>query len=217
MLYSLALAALATATLAAPPSARDHTEEVRLIWLHDKVTGQKSLTMTDDSETKVYGHSCDSELDGVDFKSGVNHNGFGNITVFGTKYRVHGDRELSGGAECGKKFTDKAVEVFCSIPNVPSSKLSELDAADVKKCFDGEFSLFGALEGFSPVNSSHLAERDMAKRQGGGTGLCMPGPCTVRVGDGDPHQNYLHKQISVIPHTSRHRSPQRLKYAVLTG
>lgn len=88
-------------------------------------------------------------------------------------------------------------QVTCSILDVPSTSLSELNTADVKKYFRNEASLFNDFNPNSTIsNGQSINVQPVAKRQGGGT-ACFAGPCTLLVGDGASHPAYLYKEISV--------------------
>ena len=183
-----AAAALVPIALASP--LRRSADVVSLIWTHEKATSKHSLTLLDADKTKILGQSCDEKLDTGDFAASpisfdVNENGFGTVTVDGTTFKVHSKQEYSGGITCSKSYSDDLAKIECLIPWTGAVDLSEVSANMTQDCFnDKQFAL--------DVDMGSLS-----KRQGGGSGGCLPGPATGLVGEGDPHQNYFHKQVSV--------------------
>ena len=115
----------------------------------------------------------------------VDDNGFGKVNVNGKTYKVHSKPEYSGGIACSKAYGLDLAEIDCIIPWTGDFDLSEIPANETRSCFDNER---------LAVEANFLT---VSKRQGGGNGGCLPGAATGLVDDGDPHQNYFHKQITV--------------------
>ncbi|KAF5662963.1 hypothetical protein FHETE_7708 [Fusarium heterosporum] len=163
--------------------------DVQLVWQHAKASGQTALSAYDGSS--LVAQSCSSFISdashNIDF-SDVDENGFGNFTVGAEKYLVHSKAEYSGGPICTKKFGADATVVECSGINWKPSAEAKIE----KECH-AEDEANSALRSLTSIPSS------MAKRE---ANPLVP-PCsnvreTVLVGDGDPHQNYFHKQLSEV-------------------
>ncbi|KAF4994522.1 hypothetical protein FGRMN_5731 [Fusarium graminum] len=173
--------------------------DVQLVWQHAKASGQTALSAYDGSS--LLAQSCSSFISdashSIDF-SDVDENGFGNFTVGADKYLVHSKAETSGGPICTKKYGADATVVECSGINWKPSAEAKIE----KECHAND-EADSALRSLTSTPSS-MVKREaepfaMVKREADP----LFAPCrtvgrTIRVGDGDPHQNYFHKQLSEV-------------------
>ncbi|KPM44436.1 hypothetical protein AK830_g2087 [Neonectria ditissima] len=168
--------------------------DVQLVWQHAKTSGQEALGVYDGD--KLVAQSCSSFIKSaphsIDF-SDVDDRGFGNFTVGEKKYLVHSKAEYSGGPTCTRKYDDKVTVVECSgLDWVPSSKV-EID----EDCHDDE----DAKTAFRFLTRRAVIPQGSVKREA--NPIVDPPDCNIQegtflVGDGNPHQNYFHKQLSEV-------------------
>ncbi|KAF5249676.1 hypothetical protein FANTH_4984 [Fusarium anthophilum] len=167
--------------------------DVQVTWRLEKDTKASSVSAMG-SNGKVIAETCGSIIHAkypIDF-SDVDDTGSGNFTVGDASYLVHSLPEWSGGPVCSRIFNPQYTLVQCS--NVT------WDSTDVVKdkangCFsdsstDGELQ---SLQRRSLSHEMHSRGAELEKRQTACAGWFTR---TVLVGDGDPHQNYFHKQLS---------------------
>ncbi|RSL82000.1 hypothetical protein CEP51_005430 [Fusarium floridanum] len=171
--------------------------DVQLVWRLEKDSGLTSVSALDLKKGTLLAGSCGSTLEAdtpIDF-SDVDKDGNGNFTVGDASYRVHSKPEFSGGPSCSKTFNAKYSLVQCSgvkWPGTPDS--AKGNATD---CFKDEESqtTFRALEARGLSHELHSAHR-RDTHQNDERQFCSWYTTTNLVDDGDPHQNYLHKQLS---------------------
>ncbi|RBR26133.1 uncharacterized protein FIESC28_01161 [Fusarium coffeatum] len=163
---------------------------VDVVWQYAKAS-QSSLSVY--NGTSLLAQSCSSflsdETTSIDF-SDVDENGFGNFTVGHKHYLVHSKAEYSGGPICIKKFNHEATVVECSGVNWEPSPKVKIDHNCHSKEHETVFRFLNSK------NSKSFAKREPSP-------INDPPPCSVLtmtslVGDGDPHQNYFHKQLSEV-------------------
>lgn len=163
---------------------RSDTGNVRVLFHHDKTESKTSLTLTDPSKNKTFAHACDYKLDSGDFakfpiRMDVNENGAGSLIYGDKKYRIHSLPEHSGGINCSRTYSQDTASVDCMAPWRAPFQLQQLPSNFTSSCF-------------SPGQPAYGLDR----RQ-------QPGPVvnfidqTRKEGNGDPHQNYYHRQITV--------------------
>ncbi|KAF5660303.1 hypothetical protein FCIRC_12181 [Fusarium circinatum] len=166
--------------------------DVQIVWKHAKASSQTALSVYDGST--LLAQSCSSFISdapsSIDFTD-VDENGFGNFTVGANKYLVHSKAKYSGGPICTKKFSAEATVVECSGLSWEPNKAKVED-----NCHDKDEAK-GALR----LLSSKGSASGFAKREA--NPINDPPACSVLtrtslVGDGDPHQNYFHKQLSEV-------------------
>jgi hypothetical protein len=178
----------------------------------DKVTNKNSVIVTDEARATTYGHSCAATLalGSLNIAYDVNQFGSGTLQFGATAYTVHVDPALSGGAKCGAVYDDTELHVECVVPWPAGTELVELPADATQPCFDDHLArrtVFGLDGGSRDVQLGDLVSRDVeargpgghARRQAGSIGPfnCNPSQTTRLVGNGNPHQNYHHIQLSV--------------------
>ncbi|KAK7427755.1 hypothetical protein QQZ08_005693 [Neonectria magnoliae] len=179
----------------------DSPSELLLRYHHESGTNQTEFTLSTPDKRDFYAYSCDNtfEIAGKTVSINVDGRGSGHIAVDDKKYKVVGDVKMSGGASCTKMYNEKSTVVECSIPWRGSfDDLSALSADDIEECFSEESaarrrSLPNAFSSPIVLARSDSDSLSLEKRQGG----CpyMTFYRTELIGDGDPHQDYLHKQI----------------------
>lgn len=193
------VAAMATNTLhqrAAAPS-------VVVSLFVDKATKASSVMVTDETRTKIYGHSCADTLalGSLNIAYDVDQYGSGTLRFGSAVYTVHSDLAFSGGIECGVIYDDSETHVDCVAPWPAGSELIELPAnATRQPCLEEHLSRRAVYETDQGTNAP-LISRDshpeapvgQSKRQV----TCMPNPVSRLVGNGNPHQNFQHTQLSV--------------------
>ncbi|KAH7397728.1 hypothetical protein BKA64DRAFT_623698 [Cadophora sp. MPI-SDFR-AT-0126] len=161
----------------AAPSVRRSTKEANLFVKFDKTTLETEITVMDVS-SQLLGQICNTLLNSgpfVDFPISTNldQNGAGNVTLGTDTYVVHELAEFSGGITCTRMYNNLDSVVKCLIKLVP---INTIPPAATSNLQDLEFKLTNTSEGRADCN------------------LWTKG--VVRIGDGDPHQNYLHTQLS---------------------
>ncbi|KAG9255765.1 uncharacterized protein F5Z01DRAFT_699546 [Emericellopsis atlantica] len=162
--------------------------DVSVLWSHDKVSGTKSLRVSDTSN-QLIAQSCSDTIEGpmsIDF-SGVDENGFGNVTVGTDSYLAHSKVEYSGGIVCSKVYNEESAVVECHDIDwdPPADPVVEADCHENAEVDD----LASHVSARSASPASHLEERDPQI-------VCTSSSSTELIGDGNPHQNYRHQQIS---------------------
>ncbi|KAI1044192.1 hypothetical protein LB505_008607 [Fusarium chuoi] len=180
--FPVALALAATAVSA----------DVQIVWKHAKASSQTALSVYDGST--LLAQSCSSFISdapsSIDFTD-VDENGFGNFTVGAKKYLVHSKAKYSGGPICTKKFSAQATVVVCS----------GLDWKPTKAKIEDNCHNKDEAKGALRFLSSKAPASGFAKREA--NPINDPPACSILtgtslVGDGDPHQNYFHKQLSEV-------------------
>jgi hypothetical protein len=213
LVLALLPAALAAPTLHLAPGS----QAVSVVLQVNKATSEAAIDVWDETKSAVFAHSCSRTLASGSFASAplaftVNEQGAGSLSVGPQNYTIHDDAEISGGIVCGRAASNDEVVVSCEVPVPSSLKLQSLSKRDLQDCFPRgpvELSrLLAALESDSTVTSTNVAAssvpetRDIAagavgKRQGNICGIWTSN--TRLVGNGNPHQNPLHIQLSVSP------------------
>lgn len=205
----------ATTALAAPSlDIREDIKYVRVTVQQDKISSAKEISVKDGSTAETFGSACSTALtSGVfaDFGiiADIGPNGNGTITVGPSTYTVHENPKYSGGISCHRMYNDHESVMVCDdVPLPLSVQLSPINESDRPSCFGQPtgMSLQRAAEAIKVVDTfpmpleednstSTTPMNNLEERQ---TGACsMWSPATRRVGDGNPHQNYWRKQLSV--------------------
>ena len=112
---------------------------------------------------------------------------------------MNANPDKSGGIICHKRYNGQFARVNCVIPYQGTSQ-EALDINEDAACFPGE--VLRMFHGANSPASTH-ANTTMAippsskhKRSDCGDPFQSP-PTTVKVGDGNPHQNWFNKQLTV--------------------
>ncbi|KAK3331342.1 hypothetical protein B0H66DRAFT_587557 [Apodospora peruviana] len=162
----------------------------------------------------------------ITFDIDANRDGAGNLTIGAHTYAIHDDVNLSGGISCGRISSPGEIMIKCLVPlsgDLASAELAPLNKRDLASCFQKSFDLLqvmSSLEGGTEMTAAselqeftaehevelgqdaidiegHNHTGTLAQRQG--TRLCETSPrihFTERVGNGNPHQNPRHVQLS---------------------
>ncbi|KAL6354846.1 hypothetical protein LRP88_12203 [Fusarium phalaenopsidis] len=171
--------------------------DVQLVWRLEKDSSHSSVGALDPKKGTLLAGSCGSIIEAdipIDF-SDVDKDGNGNFTVGDATYRIHSKPEFSGGPSCSKTFNAKYSLVQCSgvkWPGTPDS--AKGNSTDCFKDGDSQ-ATFRALEARGISHELHSAHR-RDTHQNDERQFCSWYTTTNLVDDGNPHQNYLHKQLS---------------------
>jgi hypothetical protein len=172
--------------------------EVFVTWRHELSTGKTALEVQG-TDKSVLAESCSSKIGSLDF-SNVDEHGGGFFTVGDNKFAVTSKPE--NGPACHRIYNNDIAVVECTgvDADVPTGMIASEDG-----CFSHEENkvAFRSLRSRSEdvLNASLPVEgpsmpafhsRILGSRQS-----CISNTDTTLVGDGNPHQNFLHKQISV--------------------
>jgi hypothetical protein len=173
--------------------------EVFVTWRHELSSGKTALEIQGADKT-VLAESCSSKIGSLDF-SNVNEQGGGSFTVGDKKYEVLSKPEA--GPVCSRIYNGDIAVVECTGVDYD---VPEGVATSAEDCFSHEENkaAFRSLRSRSDNLQSASApaeqpampsfhSRILGRRQT----TCISNTDVVKVGDGNPHQNYLHKQISV--------------------
>ncbi len=196
MLLALLAGGLPLVAGLATPAVRQSAPPSVLVSLFvDKATKASSLILTDESKTKVYGHSCASTLalGSLNIAYDVNQYGAGKLEFGGKTYTVHSDATVSGGVECGVIYDDTELHVDCLAPWTADFQPVELPANATLPCLQTHLSRRAAY-GMDGGDDEPFVSGEIEARQ---AGACNPIARTRLVGNGDPHQNYRYTQLSV--------------------
>lgn len=203
-----AIAAFVPFTLAAPSQyTRSDTQDVKVVIQRLKATSETDIAVTEATTSQVVGYACSNALNTGSFvdypiTADVDESGGGTLTIGSTTYKVHENPEISGGITCTRVFNDVEMYMTCTA-TVPSSlQLTPISKRDSTNCFQSgspglQMTANAMLNGAAPPPAGNITARKaeaINKRQapcGSWTGE------TQIVGDGNPHQNYLLKQLSV--------------------
>lgn len=202
---TVAVLGLFSLAFAAPP-ARD---EITVVWQHEKGTASTGVIVYNADETLLYGEQCGDKIDTGAFSAkpisfDVDENGFGSLTYGEKVYKVHSVAEHSGGITCFKRYNGNHARVDCTVPAQQTYKATDPTTAP-PKCFSGDL-LFGSIRkhthpegGFLDATTQQTPKNTtrLTKRQSDVAGeTCDVSSWTELVGDGNPHQNFLAKQLS---------------------
>ena len=200
--FSLALLSLSSLAAAAATKA----DEIRVLyrWVEDN-NEQGIAAFANDT---LIGASCEAKLDQGSFSISFSVDddpSNGTISVNGKDYRFGWSADESS-PWCGRAYGGGVVELDCAVPMKGDFKA--VTAGPAENCFSRDYAPFDinsksmALLGFTngvPVESapakgeddSEERSLDLGKRQ------CSVGGFTTLVGNGNPHQNYYHSQLTV--------------------
>ncbi|KAG5749067.1 hypothetical protein H9Q69_011457 [Fusarium xylarioides] len=168
--------------------------DIQVTWRLEKDTKASSVTAVG-SDRKVIAEACGSIIHAkypIDFFD-VDDTGSGNFTVGDASYLVYSLSGWSGGPACSRISNPQYTLIQCSNVTWDSTDIVVKDKKD--SCFsdsttDGELQ---SLQRRSLSHEMHSRGAELEKRQTFCSGWFTR---TTLVGDGDPHQNYFHKQLS---------------------
>jgi hypothetical protein len=217
MRVSQAILAVMPVALAAPShqlEARD-PQDVHITFQVSRLTSEAAIEVWNKDQTEILGQSCTSSINSGVFQDSpiaftVDERGAGSVTVGAKTYKIHENVDISGGISCGRITSAAEFMIDCVVPLSGAVLLAPLSKRNLANCFpEGPVELAEVMRGFAtqptlgpdsaappalemPSNGTEGLS-DIEKRQGCSTTL----KSTERVGDGNPHQNPLHIQLSV--------------------
>lgn len=161
-------------------------------------SGETEVTIT--SGGTLYAYACAATLELSDVGSvtyDVDNTGHGNLTVGEKTYLIHGNPEYSGGVACGSMHDHDSVEVDCS---------ADLDISLPAPTTQTETCITDAHALFMPAQPEILNLGDADEEEAAITPragfryrrqqTCLESPQVENVGNGNPHQNYKHIQLT---------------------
>jgi hypothetical protein len=191
-------------------------DEVFVTWRHELSSGKTALEIQGADKT-VLAESCSSKVGSLDFST-VDEHGGGSFTVGDKRYEVLSQPE--NGPVCSRIYNGDIAVVQCTGVDYD---VPEGVAPSAEDCFSHEENkaAFRSLRSRSDNMQSASApaeqptmpsfhSRILGRRQT----TCISNTDVVKVGDGNPHQNYLHKQISVSSHFVRVSSKRVINICV---
>lgn len=212
-----ALAGWAIASVAALGVSLASRDNIAVTLLAYTTPSSSTLSLLNE-DAELWASSCSSKLDDGPFHDFViaaefDHVGSGHIMVGPQTYVIHENPSVSGGIICGAMYNDEDILVTCKL-FIPGRLLYSAKRATPPNCatqgLDKEQSRLKAhLSALLSPNTSFtkndemancdadvsdqgFAQLDRPKRS-----ACTVGIFTELVGDGNPHQNYHHRQITV--------------------
>lgn len=173
--------------------------EVFVTWRHELSTGKTALEVQG-MDKSMLAESCSSKIGSLDF-SEVDEHGGGSFSVGNHKFEVLSQPET--GPVCNRIFNGDIAVVECSGVDyeVPAGA-----ATSAEDCFalEDNKAAFRSLKSRSAdvSGASTPAERPSmpafhSRILGSRQTACISNTDVTKVDDGNPHQNFLHKQISV--------------------
>ncbi|KAL1896310.1 hypothetical protein Sste5346_004693 [Sporothrix stenoceras] len=221
MAVYIVLLASAVVALAAPnlPTVAGINQELNIVFQYNKAELLSSVQAWNKDRTKLFGHSCSGSLVSGTFANypvhfDVDFNGAGNLTLNATTHKVHEDPNISNGISCGRIYSPNESLVTCTVLVPDVLQFSSLNKREAEVCFAEGHGLAGILDGL--INAPTLPAANVSNVTttttttiGDDAAITTAGhndkrqnPCgiwfsnTVRVGDGNPHQNNMNIQLS---------------------
>lgn len=170
--------------------------DVSITWRHEKSSGSTSLTIREAKGDTVLAETCGNTLGSLNFVN-ADENGAGNLTVGGATFDI--SSRVQDGVSCTRTYNGDIAVVDCSGISFEVPK----GTAQSANCFNDE----NAKASFLALNRRNMVlhvptptekrstPAQMFKLRG--RQQCHSEETTYPVGDGNPHQNYYHKQLSV--------------------
>ncbi|KAJ5612751.1 hypothetical protein N7510_005945 [Penicillium lagena] len=194
----------------AVPHDKQKAQKVDVMIQQIKATSEMDITVVSQESSQVLGHACSNILNSGAFAekpitATLDKNGAGTLAVGNQMYIVNENPETSGGITCHRTYNDVESFILCAVPLPTSLPLTPVSNGEKASCFNSgnipslqaAFRTILAQNKAPETETTNIVQRNempMHKRQA---------PCgqwsssTQIVGDGDPHQNYLHTQLSV--------------------
>lgn len=220
-----ALALVPGALAASLLNLRSDSREVNVVLQVKKSTSEAAIDVWNEAHDAIWAQSCSRSINTGPFQDNelvfnVDDNGAGTIRIGDKTYAIRDREDKSGGIVCGRVVSDNELVVSCHVPIPSSTPLQKLRRRDLASCFPkgGHVDLSTLLATFErnstaewdninndpPVVAEAEAEapapeatanitRSIGRRQI----YCNVKKGTRRVGNGNPHTNPLHIQLSV--------------------
>jgi len=214
-LSSISLATLPIAMAIPLTQTSDDFQDIHVTLSLKKTTSEVSLSAWNQDKSALIGHSCSTTLSTGLFKASpisfkVGENASGSLTIGTQIYTIHENPEISGGISCNSIDSLSEAIVTCAVIVPSSLQLLPMNKENLPECFlDGTLELQSILAGFetdAAVPEAFYTARNTSEpefKEVETRGLSQRGPCdfethtTIRVGDGNPHQNPMNVQLSV--------------------
>ncbi|KAJ5825876.1 hypothetical protein N7474_003014 [Penicillium riverlandense] len=200
---------LASIALAVPHD-KQKAQNVDVMVQQIKATSEMDITVVSQDSSQVLGYACSNILNSGVFAekpitATLDENGAGTLAVGNQMYIVNEDPETSGGITCSRTYNDVESFILCAVSLPASLPLTPIRSRDKTSCFSS-----GNTPSLQAIFRSILAQNkapeteitNIIQRDEPPTLHKRQAPCgqwsssTQIVGDGDPHQNYLHTQLS---------------------
>ncbi|KFY33804.1 hypothetical protein V494_07306 [Pseudogymnoascus sp. VKM F-4513 (FW-928)] len=220
MMFLAAMTWIVPVVLGAPQlsSLPRDLKDATLLIKFDKTSLEQEVAVVD-MESQVLGQSCSKTLDSGAFanfpiSADLDPNGAGNVTLNGQSYLVHEHADFSGGITCTRIYGDEDSFVRCSIKVPNSLQTKPLTAENTKACFtrgtlDTETTSNAIVARHAGSKEYDLDETSLSMSEHrpnsfvrGTSSANGPPDCSWRsdvvlIGNGDPHQNYRHTQLTI--------------------
>jgi hypothetical protein len=195
----------------AVPHDKQKVQNVNVMIQQIKATSEMDITVVGQDSSQVLGYACSNMLNSGAFAekpitATLDQNCAGTLAVGNQMYIVNEDPETSGGITCSRTYNDVESFILCAVSLPASLPLTPISNVEKKNCFNS-----GKSPSLQATFRSILAQSEAPETEG--TNIIQrnelptlhkrQAPCgqwspsTQMVGDGDPHQNYLHTQLSV--------------------
>ena len=195
LLAVLPLAAAAPSPTVADPASNavvsEATDPVRVWYRFDKISSLESIMVSNSDKSRIYGRACGNKLNTgffADFPITVEleSDGGKKITIGGFK----------ASTACIGRNNDEETSFDCAVlDHLVFPETAIIDAAALQAigdCFPTT-SLAVNLKARDAAPTSPKDDIVLNRRQGTN---CYPTIITEKVGNGDPHQHFFHKQLS---------------------
>jgi hypothetical protein len=205
-------AVLGTPTLNSRQDTKAVEIEVELV----RDSSEVSITVIDQETSEVLGQSYSSTLNSGGFANfpittNLDLYGGGDITIGPTVYKVHENPKFSGGITCARLYNNAGAFTTCNASIPVSLQVTALGERSLPGYFTNSAisNLKKAYKSIRTANSSPepaIAQLNETVQRANDSLHARQYTCsqwssgTSRVGDGNPHQNYWHKQLSVSAH-----------------
>ncbi|KAF2022625.1 hypothetical protein EK21DRAFT_82865, partial [Setomelanomma holmii] len=159
--------------------------DVAVVWRHEKTTGSTSLSIHAATDDAVLAESCGNSIGSLDFN--VDEHGAGNFIIGSNAFDI--TSQSQEGVSCNRIYNGIIATGICFGVkfDVPEGLATSSD------CFtDGDTTAsflalkWRSLGAMKPVTATPVQQPD------------TPSQTFRLLGDGDPHQNYYHKQLSEV-------------------
>ncbi|KAK3938466.1 hypothetical protein QBC46DRAFT_440464 [Diplogelasinospora grovesii] len=152
------------------------SNQAQILVIIDKVVARTELSVIHRQTAKLLSYVCSPKLDigafaDLPISVDVDHTGAGMLNIGTNSHWIHENATLSGGITCGRMYNDMETFISCDV-TLPTSVLLRLQANSL-----GPYPVLLLLQ--TPMHET-----------------AMRTDTTFMIGDGDPHQNFFHQQVS---------------------
>ncbi|KAK4451073.1 hypothetical protein QBC34DRAFT_437048 [Podospora aff. communis PSN243] len=217
----LATLAMAPLGLAAPSAvqSRDGTTQGAIVTFHaNRGSAEAAIEVWNADQTVMLGQSCKATLDSGAFAAAPiafvvdGDTGSGTVTIGAKTYTIHDNVAVSGGISCGRVTSEAEVMVKCNVPLPATLPLARMHKRDLADCFpvggsgELEYVMRNLETEEEPIvdHDAPVTEPEPETLTATPTTLVprqrvceIVSLSTERVGNGNPHQNPKHIQLSI--------------------